>query len=83
MRIDFHCHLSFCVEDCWRLRHDLITEVEFKKRKSNQGEVVPGALAPGDSGSGCTVTCEISKRSKFVETITHVETLSICHILYA
>ena len=46
------------------------------------GAVVPGALAPGAFGSGCTVLCEFSKWSKCVETTPHVDKLSICHIPY-
>ena len=40
---------------------------------SNPGAVVPGALVPGEFGSGCALPCEISKRSKYVETIPHIE----------
>ena len=78
----FHRHLSRCVRDCQRLRHSLIWEGDFAKGASNPGEVVPRALAPGVSGSGCTVPCDLSKRSKCVENIPHVENISICHILY-
>ena len=37
-------------------------------------------LAQGVSGSGCTVPCEIYKRSKCLENIPHIENVSMCHI---
>ena len=52
------------------------------KGASNPGVVVQRALAPEHFGSGCAVPCELSKRSKCVETIPHVDKLSLCHILY-
>ena len=54
--------------------------MEFTKGVSNPGVVVPGALVPGLFRSSCTVLCEISKRSKYVETLLHVEKLSIRQI---
>ena len=41
---------------------------------------MPGILALGAFGSGWTVPCELPKRSKCVETIFHVENLSIYDI---
>ena len=72
---------SDTVGDCWRRRHVLTREGDFEKGASNPGAVVPGVLVQGAFGRGCTVLCNISKRSKCVETIPHVEKLSICHIL--
>ena len=48
-------------------------EGEFAKGSSNLVAVVPEALAPRAFGSSCTVPCELSKWSKWVETIPHVE----------
>ena len=76
----FHQHMYCCVRDCWRCRHGLIWEELFAKGTSTLGLVVPGALASGAFGSGCTVPWEIYKRSKCVKTLPHVENVSICHI---
>ena len=41
---------------------------------SNLGAVVLGGSVSGVFGSVCAVPCELSKRSKCVETIPNVET---------
>ena len=46
------------------------------------GAFARGALASGAFGGGYAVPCDISKRSKCVETIPHVEKLSRCLIMY-
>ena len=71
----YHRHPSCRVRDYWRHRHILICEEQFAKVVYNLG-----ALAPGTFGSGCAVPCEHYKWFKYVETIPHVEKLSICHI---
>ena len=81
-RAFFHRHLSFHFGDCWRLCHGLICEGDFAKATYNPGVVVTEAFVLGAFESGCVVTCEIYKRSKYVEVIPHVENLSICHITY-
>ena len=78
---DFCYHnLSFPVVDCRRCRRGLIQEGAFAKGESNMGVIVPGALVPEVFGGRCAVPCDISKHSKYVETITHVENLSLCHL---
>ena len=57
-------------------------EGEFTKGASHLGAVVLGELVLGAFGSGCTVMCKLSKWSKCVETIPHVEKLSLCYLLY-
>ena len=44
------------------------------------GAVVPEELAPEVFGSGFVVLCEISKRSKCVETIPHEE--NFLYVIY-
>ena len=75
LRALFHRHLSCCVGDCWRCLHRIIREGDSSKGGSNLW-----ALAPVEFGSGCAVTCEISKRSKCVETIPHFE--NFLYVIY-
>ena len=82
LEIFLHRHLSCRVGHCRRRRHGLIWEGYFAKGESNMGAVLLEALSPGAFGSGCAVPCEVSKRSKCVETIPHVEKFSMYHILY-
>ena len=78
----FHRNLLCCVIDCQISFYCLIWEAAFLKGASNLGKFVLGLLTLGEFGSGCAVPCDLSKRSKCVETILHVEKLSLCHVLY-
>ena len=72
-RAFFHRHLSFHFKDCWRLCHGLLRDEYFAKGVPNMGVVVPEELMLGAFGIGCTVSFKVSKWSKYMEVIPHVE----------
>ena len=69
-RAFFHWHLSCRIGDCWKCHHGVIREGEFAKGASSPGSVMLEALDLGTFGRGCKVPCNLSKRSKYVETKT-------------